>query len=384
MRNLLVLVFLFATLPSWAQAPGGPPAVGVVTVEPATITESSEFVGRVQATQRVALNARVTAFLEQRLFTEGTEVHSGDLLYKLERGPFEADVANKEAAVADASARLANATIQLNRAQKLLTTPAGQQSTVDDAVAAQRSQAAQLSGAQAALRQSRINLDYTEIHAPIDGEIGRTAITPGNVVSPGSGALTTIVSQDPMYVTFPVSVRLLTDLRNRYAGRGGLNAVQVRLKLPDGTLFSQTGKIDYVEPTVSTGTDTILVRAVIANPALSTPEPGRRVDRGLIDGAFVTVLVEGIQPVAALGIPRAAVMSDQSGSYVFVVDADNKVQRRPIRLGQSTATMAVIADGLKQGESVIVEGLQRSRPGILVKPGPVAPQPGGPQQGGRG
>ena len=187
-----------------------------------------------------------------------------------------------------------------------------------------------------------------------------------------------------MYVTFPVAVRLLTDLRNRYAGRGGLNAVQVRLKLPDGTPYNQSGKIDYVEPTVSLGTDTILVRAVIANPALSTPEPGRRVDRALIDGAFVTVLVEGIQPVTALGIPRAAVMSDQSGNYVFVVGPDNKVERRPIQLGQSTATMAVIADGLKQGESVIVEGLQRARPGILVKPGPVGPQPGAAQAGSRG
>jgi membrane fusion protein (multidrug efflux system) len=384
MRILLLLAFLLAAVPVRAQAPGGPPAVGVVAVEPATITETSEFVGRVQAVQRVALNARVTAFLEQRLFTEGTEVHAGDVLYKLERGPFEADVANKEATVADASARLANATIQLNRAQKLLSTPAGQQSSYDDAQAAQRSQAAQLSGAQAALRQSRINLDYTEIRAPIDGEIGRTAITPGNVVSPGSGPLATIVSQDPMYVTFPVAVRLLSDLRNRYAGRGGLNAVQVRLKLPDGTAYNQSGKIDYVEPTVSPGTDTILVRAVIANPVIGTPEAGRRVDRGLIDGAFVTVLVEGIQPVTALGIPRAAVMADQGGSYVFVVGTDNKVERRPIQLGQSTATLAVIADGLKQGESVIVDGLQRARPGIAVKPGPAAPQPGGPQQGGRG
>ncbi len=384
MRIFLLLILLLSATPVWAQAPAGPPAVGVVTVEPASITETSEFVGRVQAVQRVALNARVTAFLEERLFTEGTEVHAGDLLYKLERGPFEADVANKEAAVADASARLANATIQLNRAQKLLAGPAGQQSTVDDAVAAQRSQAAQLAGAQAALRQSRINLDYTEIRAPIDGEIGRTAITPGNVVSPGSGPLATIVSQDPMYVTFPVAVRLLTDLRNRYAGRGGLNAVQVRLKLPDGTPYGQTGKIDYVEPTVSAGTDTILVRAVIANPVIGTPEPGRRVDRGLIDAAFVTVLVEGIQPITALAVPRAAVMSDQAGSYVYVVGTDGKVERRPIRLGQSTATLAVIADGLKQGEQVIVEGLQRARPGIQVKPGPVGPQPGSAQSGGRG
>ena len=381
MRQILWLAILLMAGPALAQAPSGPPAVGVVTVEPATITETSEFVGRIQAVQRVALTARVTAFLEQRLFVEGTEVHAGDVLYRLERGPFEADVANKEAAVADSSARLANATIQLNRAQKLLATPAGQQSTFDDAVMAQRSQAAQLAGAQAALRQSRINLDYTTILAPIDGQISRTAITPGNVVAPGNGTLATIVSQDPMYVTFPVSVRLLSDLRGRYEGRGGLNAVQVRLKLPDGSPYDQSGRIDYVDPTVSLGTDTILVRAVIANPIRGAPEPGRPVERKLIDAAFVTVLVEGIQPITALGIPRAAVMSDQSGNYVFVVGADNKAERRPIHLGQSTATLAVIADGLKQGETVILEGLQRARPGAQVKPGPAAPQPGAPQPG---
>jgi membrane fusion protein (multidrug efflux system) len=383
MRVLLWLALLLANVSAFAQGPPGPPAVGVVTVEPASVTETSEFVGRVQAVQRVALTARVTAFLEQRLFVEGTEVHAGDLLYKLERGPFEADVANKEAAVADSSAKLANATIQLTRAQSLLGTPAGQKSSYDDAVAAQRSQAAQLSGAQAALRQSRIALDYTEIRAPIDGEIGRTTITPGNVVSPSSGPLATIVSQDPMYVSFPVSVRLLTDLRQRYEARGGLSAVVVRLKLPDASAYDQSGKIDYVDPTVAAGTDTILVRASIANPVRGTPEAGRRVERTLIDGAFVTVLVEGIQPVKALGIPRAAVLSDLAGNFVFVVGPDNKVERRPIQLGQSTPTLAVIAGGLKQGESVILEGLQRARPGIEVTPGPVGPAPGAPKPGGR-
>jgi len=377
MRAVLLLIVLLAAATAQAQAPTGPPAVGVVTVEPAEVTETSEFVGRVQAIQRVALTARVTGYLEQRQFVEGTEVHAGDVLYRLERGPFEADVANKESAVADASARLANATIQLNRAQALLGTPAGQRSNVDDAVAAQRSQAAQLAGAKAALQQSQINLDYTTIVAPIDGQISRTSITPGNVVAPNSGPLAMIVSQDPMYVTFPVSVRLLTDLRTRYEGRGGLNAVRVKLKLPDGTPFDQAGKIDYVDPSVSIGTDTILVRAVIANPIRGTQVPGRPVERPLIDGAFVAVSVEGIEPVKALAVPRAAVMSDQSGNYVYVVGADNKVERRPIQLGQSTPVLAVIAGGLKQGESVILEGLQRARPGIQVAPGPAGPKPGG-------
>jgi membrane fusion protein (multidrug efflux system) len=377
MRAVLLLIVLLAAATAQAQAPTGPPDVGVVTVEPAEVTETSEFVGRVQAIQRVALTARVTGYLEQRQFVEGTEVHAGDVLYRLERGPFEADVANKESAVADASARLANATIQLNRAQALLGTPAGQRSNVDDAVAAQRSQAAQLAGAKAALQQSQINLDYTTIVAPIDGQISRTSITPGNVVAPNSGPLAMIVSQDPMYVTFPVSVRLLTDLRTRYEGRGGLNAVRVKLKLPDGTPFDQAGKIDYVDPSVSIGTDTILVRAVIANPIRGTQVPGRPVERPLIDGAFVAVSVEGIEPVKALAVPRAAVMSDQSGNYVYVVGADNKVERRPIQLGQSTPVLAVIAGGLKQGESVILEGLQRARPGIQVAPGPAGPKPGG-------
>jgi membrane fusion protein, multidrug efflux system len=380
MRFLIWLAGALLAAPAFAQMPGGPPpAVGIVTVAPASITETSEFVGRVQAIQRVALTARVTAFLETRSYVEGAEVHAGDLLYTLERPPFEADVANKEAAVADNSAKLLNANITLNRAQMLLKTPAGQQSTVDDAIAAQRSAAAQLAAAQAALRQSRINLDYTEIHAPIDGQISRTAITPGNVVSPSTGPLAMIVSQDPMYVTFPVSVRLLTDLRTRYAGRGGLNAVRVKLKLPDGSPYDQAGKIDYIDPSVSTGTDTILLRAVFANPVVGTPDPGRRVERKLIDGAFVTVSVEGIEPVTALGIPRAAIMSDQSGNYVFVVGPDNKVERRPVKLGQSTAQLAVIADGLKPGESVILEGLQRARPGMPVTPGPVGPAPGAPK-----
>jgi membrane fusion protein (multidrug efflux system) len=339
------------------------------------ITETSEFVGRVQAIDRVALTARVTAFLDQRLFVEGTEVQQGDLLYRLERGPFEAAVQQQEAAVADASARLANANIQLARAQSLLNTPAGQRSNVDDATAAQRSQAAQLMSAQAQLRQAQINLAYTEIHAPVSGKISRTSITVGNVVSPSSGPLANIVSQDPMYVLFPVASRVQTELQKRYADKGGLNAVVVRLRLPDGSIYRQDGKIDYVEPSVSATTDTILLRTRIANPVIQAAAEGRPVERTLVDGAFVDVLVEGIQPVMALGIPRKAVLSDQQGDYVYVVGEDKKVEQRRVQLGQSTPTIAVIAGGLKEGEMVVAEGIQRVRPGIEVNPGPASPPP---------
>jgi membrane fusion protein, multidrug efflux system len=358
-----------------AQMPSGPPSVGVVRAQQTAITETSEFIGRIQAINRVALTARVTAFLDQRLFVEGTEVKQGDLLYRLERAPFEAAVQQQEAAVADTSARLANANIQLTRAQSLLRTPAGQKSNVDDAVANQRSLAAQVLSAQAQLRAAQINLAYTEIHAPVAGKISRTAITVGNVVSPSSGPLASIVSQDPMYVLFPVASRSLTELQKRYADKGGTSAVVVKLRLPDGSMYGHTGKIDYVEPTVSATTDTILVRARIANPPRQQVQEGQMVDRPLVDGAFVTVLVEGIEPVMALGIPRKAVLSDQQGDYVYVVGAGNKVEQRQIQLGQSTPTTAVIASGLKEGEMVIVDGVQRARPGIEVNPGPASAPP---------
>src|SRR3984893_17543712 len=196
------------TAASRAQpAASGPPAVGIVEATKRPITETSEFLGRIQGVNRVNVVARVTAFLEKRLFNEGDEIKKGDELYHLERGPFEADLAAKKAQVAQLQATLENAKLTTERARILLSGPAGQQSTYDAALANQRSLEAQVQAAQAQVQSSQINLDYTEIRSPINGKIGRTAVTEGNVVSPGSGVLTTIVSQDPMYVIFPVSVR---------------------------------------------------------------------------------------------------------------------------------------------------------------------------------
>jgi membrane fusion protein (multidrug efflux system) len=178
-------------------------------------------------------------------------------------------------------------------------------------------------------------------------------------------------------VLFPVASRSLTELQKRYADKGGTNAVVVKLRLPDGSIYGQTGKIDYVEPTVSATTDTVLVRARIPNPPTRATQAGQMVERPLIDGAFVNVLVEGIQPITALGIPRKAVLSDQQGDYVYVVGADNKVEQRRIQLGQSTPVTAVVAGGLKEGEMVVSDGIQRVRPGIEVSPGPASPPPPG-------
>jgi membrane fusion protein (multidrug efflux system) len=206
--------------PAAAQRPpSGPSAVGVTRAETLPITETESFVGRIQAMNRVDLVARVTAFLEEQKFVEGAEVKPGEVLYRLEQGPFLADVAAKQAALEQAQAQLQLSALTLGRAQALLNTPAGQQSSVDSARATQLSNAAIVAGAQAQLDASKINLNYTEIHSPIAGKIGRTAVTSGNVVSPGSGVLATIVGQDPMYVVFAISQRTSLDLRQKHIGR---------------------------------------------------------------------------------------------------------------------------------------------------------------------
>jgi membrane fusion protein (multidrug efflux system) len=353
-------------------APSGPPAVGVVEAIKRPITETSEFLGRIEAVNRVNVVARVTAFLEKRLFNEGAEIKKGDELYRLERGPFEADLASKQALVAQLQATLENAKLTTDRARTLLSGPAGQQSIYDAALANQRSLEAQVQSAQAQVQSSQINLDYTDIRSPIDGKIGRTAVTEGNVVNPGSGVLTTIVSQDPMYVTFPVSVREGLELRERYATRGGFNAVVIRIRLPDGRLYDQTGKLDFANNTIAQSTDTFLLRGVIPNPTLHDPSKTGGPVRELTDDEFVTVLLEGVQPVEVLAIPRSAVLSDQQGDYVFTVGADNKAEQRRIQLGQSTSTVAAVINGLALGDKVIVEGLQRVRPGQPVAPGPAS------------
>jgi membrane fusion protein (multidrug efflux system) len=347
----------------------------VVRAERQQITQTDQFIGRIQSIGRVALVARVTAFLEKRLFVEGAEVKKGDLLYQLEQPPFQAQVDFNKANVAQLEAQHRNAELTLERAQYLLKTVAGQQSNVDSALASERSLAAQIEGAKAQLETAEINLGYTEIRAPIDGRISATDVTEGNVVSPTSGTLANLVSQDPMYVLFPVSTREGLDLRDRYEAKGGFSAVVLKLQLPNGRIYGQQGKLDYVSPTIATNTDTVTVRGVIPNPLIPGMPPGGPAPRELFDGEFVTVLQEGVEPITVLAIPRAAVLSDQQGDYVYVVDAQNKAQRRPIQLGQSTPSTAVVSNGLKEGELVISEGVQRVRPGEVVSPAPATPPP---------
>ena len=384
------LALLLATsLPAAAQfGPQGPPAVGVQVAERRPVTETAEFVGRIEATDRVNIRARVTGFLQERLFREGSDVREGEGRYRLERAPFGAQVEQAQANLAGANATLENARVALARARELRQSGTGTQVALDNAQALERTAAANVLAAEAAVRVARINLGYTEITAPIAGQIGRSNLAVGNVVGPDAGTLATIVSQDPMRVAFAVSQRTALDLRNRFEGRGGPAALLVRIRTADGRPYPEAGRIDFVDNQIDRNTDTVLVRALIANPIRHVGgEASTVAPRELVDGQFVSVSVEGAEPVMAITLPRAAVLQDQQGSFVFVVGEGNVAQRRNVTLGRSTPERAVIEGGLQGGETVVVEGLQRVRPGQPVNPAPVAapdpPRPA-PQPPGRG
>lgn len=365
----------FLALPALAQMPGGPPVVGYTVAEKKPVTQVQEFIGRVEAVNKVNVIARVSAELEEAPFKEGTEVKKGDVLFRLERPPYEAVVESAQASVDQFRALLRNATLTTQRYKTLLSGPAGQQASVDSALAQQQAYEAQILGAQAQQKTAEINLGYTTITSPIDGKVGRIAVTVGNIVGPTAGILTTIVSQDPMYVTFPVPSPTLLELGRMYAPKGGFNAVVLRVRLPDGTLYSERGKLDYVDPSVATNTDTVIVRGTIPNPLRKVSKAGDVSVRPLIDGEFVTALVEGVEPVVALAVPRSAVLSDQQGDYVYVIGPDDIVTQRQIQLGQSTAAIAMVSAGLSEGEKIVTEGIQRVRPNIKVAPQPAGPDP---------
>jgi len=374
LRGTVCLVGVILTSSAMGQSvpSSAPPAVGVITVERRPMTDSYEFNGRVQAVNSVNIVARVAAFLEQQLFAEGTDVKKGDLLYTLERPPYQAAVDVQRAAVAQAKAQLENGNIELWRKRDLVQKNAGTQQALDAAEATQRTQTAQLQAAEAQLESAQINLDYTEIRSPIDGRIGRTSVTVGNVVSLASGTLTTVVSQDPMYVVFPVPTRRAIELREEYSEKGGFDAVKIRLRLPDGRVYERSGKLDFINNTIAQDTDSVTVRGIIPNPVLGSQTAGGVNLRELIADEFATVILESIKPRLVIAVPRAAILADQQGDYVYVVDDQKIARQRRVRLGQLTPESAGIADGLKEGEQVIVEGVQRARPNVPVTPAPAS------------
>lgn len=334
------------------------PAVIVTAAEQQPVTQSAEFVGRIEATEKVDIRARVTGYLNERHFQDGQIVAKGDLLFTIERGQFDADAAAKAASVQSAQAQLQFANFQVDRARELVKTNATPRSTLDQRVAEQGVAAAGVSGAQAALRQALINLGYTEIRSPIEGEVGRAAVSAGNVVGPDTGVLTVVVRQNPMRVVFPISQRQLLEFRRR---GGGPDSVRVKLRLPDGSIYAEIGRVTFIDVQTDKTTDTALVQAEVPNP-----------QELLSDGQFVGVIVEAQQPQMATVIPESAVQMDQAGAFVLIVGPDNKVEQRRIKLGRGPAGQSVVESGLDPGTLVITEGAQRARPGGVVAPRPGA------------
>jgi membrane fusion protein, multidrug efflux system len=359
---LLLISAIGLAVPASAQQPAATTIpVGVVRAELKPISKTADFVGRIEATNRVQIVARVKGFLEDVKFTEGDLVKVGAPLYKIEQGLFKAAVEQAQGALERSKAAKTLTEIQFQRAQELLTRQAGTVVARDQALAADQQAQGQILIDQANLDTANINLGYTEISSPIDGKIGRTNITKGNVVGPDSGSLTLVVSQDPMYVTFPVSQADVLEARKD--GQTNVKNIKVKLRFSDGSIYDQVGEINFVDVTVDRSTDSVTLRANIANP------------KGLlIDNQLVRVLLESGTPEEKVVIPQAALIADQEGVYVFAV-VDGKAAVKRIKVGDESGTGVVVESGLSAGDLVIVEGLQSIRPGVAVRATPMPALP---------
>jgi membrane fusion protein (multidrug efflux system) len=361
----VMLVTCGLAVPVNAQTKQEPPAVpvGVVAAEKKPVTQGFDFVGRVQAVNRVEIRARVTGYLEDVLFKEGDLIREGAPLYRIEKGLFEAAVGQAEGALERSKAAKTLTELQLARAEDLLAKNSGTAVARDQAISADQSAKGQITTDEANLQTAKINLGYTSITSPVTGKVGKTNITKGNVVGPDSGSLTVIVSQDPMYVSFPVSEREF--LRARSVGRKiDITDVKVFLRFADVSSYKPVGEINFVDVSVDRSTDTVSVRATFPNP-----------DRVLIDGQFVRVGLEIGTPEEKIVIPQAALISDQAGVYVFVA-SDGKAAVRRVKPAGESGTGVIIDQGLNAGELVIVEGIQGMRPGAPVFATPLPPAPG--------
>ena len=361
---VLLLGLLLTTVSSANDSPpsqgeGPPPMVTVAAVTEQDINPPVEYVGHVEAIQTVDLRARVEGFLEQIKFKEGSNVHAGDLLYIIEQALYKAKVNVDTARVAQSEATLSKASQHLKRlrAARPESVPA---TDLDNAVAEELRVKAQLQEAQAALERSKLDLGYTKIWAPINGRIGRTAYTKGNLVNPASGLLARVVQIDPIRVVYSISENDLAMIKMSIkdsAGSKKHSMLTPRIKLPGGQILKTEGQIDFVDNTVDPSTGTIAVRTLFDNP-----------DGMLLPGQYVTVMVARSKPKLMQVVPQSAVLEDHDGRYVFVVDDQNRVSMRRVKTGSIIGVnWAVESGGITVGEKVIVEGIQKVQPGQIVK-----------------
>jgi len=357
-RRLALVLFLLlgSALPVLAQtkpAENAPPVVLVQAAELRSLAPQSEYVGRAAVFDKVEVRARVNGTLGKREFTDGNKVTEGQLLFTIEPAPYRIAVDQRRALRDGARAALINAEAQLKRTAELLRSNTASQGIYDQRLAEQLQAKATLDHAEAQLEDAELQLSYTRITAPIAGLIGRATVSPGNIVGPESGTLATIVNERQIRVLFSVSQAELLNVRRDL--RTG-EPLAVRLRLADGKLYPEKGKVDFIDVTVDPSTDGQMARAVFDNA-----------DELLTDGQTVRVIVEGNAPANAVVVPQPALAIDQTGPYVYVVDSKGIVEQRRITIDFARDGIISVASGLKEGERVIVQGQQRVRTGMAVE-----------------
>jgi RND family efflux transporter MFP subunit len=330
-----------------------------------TVVEQDEYVGRFTAIDSVEVRARVSGYLDEVHFTDGQMVKQGDLLFTIDKRPFQTSLDQASANLAQARANLAFAEADLGRAAQLVRDKTITEQTFDQRTQAKRVAAAAVEAQTAAVRQAQLDLSFTELRAPVDGRIGDRRVSPGNLVTGGTGGnttmLATIVSLDPIRFEFTfdeasyIRYERLSRTGKDVAGREG--SALVSLRLIDEPDYAHEGRMDFVDNTIDRASGTIRGRAVFANShGVFTP------------GMFGRVRVPASPPSTALLVPDSAIGTEQARKYVLVVDGDNKVQQKYVTLGQLSGDQRVIKTGLAAEDRVVVNGLMRARPGIKVKP----------------
>lgn len=350
-----VLVLGVVTEATAQQAPL--PAVVVAPAEMSDLRDTVTFPGRLVASQKIDLRARVSGFLQEIYFREGEYVEEGAPLYKIDDGPYAATIAQIEGSIAATDAELRLARIEEGRKETLVARETVSQSELDVAQANVGKVEGEIARLQGQLDRAKLDVDYTEISAPFAGVVGLTAFDVGAFVGQESGALTTLTRLDPITVEFPIpSAVYLTYRQNNGGGDDAqMISAEISLLLPNGSTYSELGTLDFIDAQVSRGTDTVIARAVFDNP-----------NRVLLDGGLVVVEIVSADPQLVLNVPQQAVQRDQVGDFVMVVDASDTVEQRRVRVSTNIKGRAVIADGLEDGELVITEGINKVRPGITV------------------
>lgn len=360
---------LFLDLPvstvAVAAAPVQAPAIPVTVamVEARDITTWEEFSGRLEAVDRVEIRSRVDGAIQSVNFREGALVKAGDLLFTIDPAPYQAAVAQAQGQVASAKAKLDLARLQFERARKLSESKAISQSDMDQRQNAVTEAEAGMMTAEAALQTVNLELGYTEVRAPVAGRVGKVEITVGNLVAAGSTslALTTLMSVDPIYASFNASEEIVTKALAELPSVSGASPAIEQIPVEIGTLADSDtptrGKLQLIDNQVDAASGTISVRAVFDNPG------GK-----LIPGQFVKVRMGQPKAEPKILVSERAIGTDQDKKFVFMVDAENKVVYRPIQLGGMAEGQRVVESGLKAGDRIVVNGLQRIRPGAIVAP----------------